>query len=52
MMGFALPSLEVAMSKTSGLLLFPRSVRPYRSMACINCGRCVEACPLASCRTS
>ena len=48
MMGFALPSLEVAMSKTSsGLLLFPREcVRPYRSMACINCGRCVEACPL------
>ena len=48
LMGFALPSLEVAMGKTSsGLLLFSRArVAPYRSQACINCGRCVEACPL------
>jgi Na+-translocating ferredoxin:NAD+ oxidoreductase subunit C len=48
MMGFALPSLDVAMGKTSsGLLLFSSArLSPYRSLACINCGRCVEACPL------
>jgi electron transport complex protein RnfC len=48
LMGFALSSLEVAMGKTSsGLLLFSRArVAPYCSQACINCGRCVEACPL------
>ncbi|MDD5708076.1 MAG: 4Fe-4S dicluster domain-containing protein, partial [Kiritimatiellae bacterium] len=48
MMGFALPSLDVAMNKTSsGLLLFsPAQVSGYRSHACIGCGRCVDACPM------
>ena len=48
MMGFAQPSLEVPMGKTSsGLLLFPRKqITAFTSHACINCGRCVEACPM------
>ena len=48
MMGFAVPSLEIATTKTtSGLLLLPREkVFQYGSQACINCGRCVRACPM------
>lgn len=48
MMGFAVPSLDIAMSKTSsGLLLFgPDQVNVFSSNPCINCGRCVDACPL------
>lgn len=48
MMGFALPSLDVTVTKTSsGLLLFgPGDVECFSSAPCINCARCVEACPL------
>ena len=48
MMGFAVPSLEIATTKTtSGLLLLSRRrVSQYSSQACINCGRCVRACPM------
>ncbi len=48
MMGFAVSSLDIPMTKTSsGLLLFgPDQVGVFSSDPCINCGRCVEACPL------
>lgn len=48
MMGFAVSSLEIATTKTtSGLLLLsPRRVFQYTSGACINCGRCLRACPM------
>ena len=48
MMGFAVPGLEIATTKTtSGLLLLSRQrVFPYVSQPCINCGRCVRACPM------
>lgn len=48
MMGFALPSADIAMTKTSsGILFFSgECLSQYSSSPCINCGRCVEACPL------
>ena len=48
MMGFAVPSLEIATTKTtSGLLLLSKGrVFQYSSQACINCGRCIRACPM------
>ena len=48
MMGFAVSSLDVATTKTtSGLLLLGRkSVFQYISGPCVNCGRCVRACPM------
>ena len=48
MMGFAVPNLDIATTKTtSGLLLLSkRSVFQYASGPCINCGRCVRACPM------
>lgn len=48
MMGFAIPSLEITTTKTSsGLLLFaPDEVECFSSTPCINCSRCVAACPL------
>lgn len=48
MMGFAVPSLEIATTKTtSGLLLLSRErVFQYSSHPCISCGRCVRACPM------
>jgi electron transport complex protein RnfC len=48
MMGFAVPTLEIATTKTtSGLLLLsPRRVFQYTSQACISCGRCLRACPM------
>jgi electron transport complex protein RnfC len=48
MMGFALPSLDVAADKTSSglLLLSPRGLTSFESQACIACGRCVAACPM------
>ena len=48
MMGFAVSTLDIATTKTtSGLLLLSRKrVFQYASGACINCGRCVRACPM------
>ena len=48
MMGFAVSTLEIGTTKTtSGLLLLPKKrVVRYTSQACINCGRCVRACPM------
>ncbi len=48
MMGFTVSTLEIPTTKTtSGLLLLSkRRVFTYRSNPCINCGRCVRACPM------
>jgi electron transport complex protein RnfC len=48
MMGFAQPSLDTPMTKTSsGLLLFsPRLVQQFTSQPCLSCGRCLDACPM------
>lgn len=48
MMGFAVSSLEIGTTKTtSGLLcLGKEKVFQYSSQACINCGRCLRACPM------
>ena len=47
MMGFAVFSLEIPTTKTSSsLLCFKKDdVSASEVTACINCGRCVEACP-------
>ena len=48
MMGFAVPNLAISTTKTtSGLLLLSaKRVFQYSSQACVNCGRCVRACPM------
>ncbi len=48
MMGLAQSSLEVpVMKSTSGILLLaPGEISQFRSMPCIRCGRCVDACPM------
>ncbi len=48
MMGFAVSTLEIGTTKTtSGLLLLSKDrVFQYSSHACINCGRCLRACPM------
>ena len=47
MMGFAVPTLDIATTKTtSGLLLSKKRVFQYASGSCINCGRCMRACPM------
>ncbi len=48
MMGFAVSTLEIGTTKTtSGLLLLSRKkVFQYSSHPCINCGRCLRACPM------
>ncbi len=48
MMGFAVSSLDIGTTKTTSGLLFltHRRVFQYSSQACINCGRCVRACPM------
>lgn len=48
MMGFAMASLDVPITKTtSGLLFFTaKSVFEFGSSPCIGCGRCVKACPM------
>lgn len=48
MMGFSVASLDIGTTKTtSGLLLLSaRSVFQYVSGPCVNCGRCVRACPM------
>lgn len=47
MMGFAMFSTEVPVTKTSSAILgFSKDeVKKYEPSACINCGRCVDACP-------
>ena len=48
MMGFNVPNLTIATTKTTSGLLFltARRVFQYESGACINCGRCLRACPM------
>ena len=48
MMGFAVSTDQISTTKTtSGLLLLSsKRVYQYESQACINCGRCVRACPM------
>lgn len=47
MMGFAVFGADIPTTKTSGALLAMTEdeVSKFESTACINCGRCVEACP-------
>lgn len=47
MMGFALFDTNIPTTKTSGAILCLSSdeVSKFETTACINCGRCVEACP-------
>ena len=47
MMGFAMFSLDIPTTKTSSslLCLSKDEVSKVEPSACINCGRCVEACP-------
>lgn len=47
MMGFSMFTLDVPVTKTSSAVLaFTKDeVAKYEPTACINCGRCVEACP-------
>ncbi len=47
MMGFAMFDIDCPTTKTSNaLLLFSEDeASKYQTTACINCGRCVEACP-------
>ena len=47
MMGFALFSIDVPTTKTTSALLCMTEDEAslYETTACINCGRCVEACP-------
>ncbi|MDD3903897.1 MAG: electron transport complex subunit RsxC [Sphaerochaeta sp.] len=46
MMGFSLFDVDTPMAKgSSGLLALP-SKKAARSTACLNCGRCVAACPI------
>ena len=46
-MGFAMFGLDVPTTKTSSSLLClgKDAVAEFEPLACINCGRCVEACP-------
>jgi electron transport complex protein RnfC len=49
MMGFALPSLDVAVTKgTSGILVIPEEgvVHAEDFQPCIRCGRCIDICPM------
>lgn len=48
MMGFTVPTLDVATTKTtSGItILTAARVTQYTSQACISCGRCVDSCPM------
>ncbi len=47
MMGFSMFTLDVPITKTSSsiLCLTKDEVAKFEPTACINCGRCVEACP-------
>ena len=47
MMGFSLFTLDIPTTKTSSAIIFLNSdaAAEYETTACINCGRCVDACP-------
>jgi electron transport complex protein RnfC len=46
MMGFAFYDQDTPMAKGSSGLLALAPKRRYRTTACLNCGRCVAACPI------
>jgi len=47
MMGLALSDLTVPVIKTtSGLLVLDKNTPALRTWPCINCGRCIHACPI------
>ncbi|KKK49730.1 hypothetical protein LCGC14_3132090, partial [marine sediment metagenome] len=49
MMGFALSTLEVPVTKgTSGILVLTEEEAPHvdKFLNCIRCGRCIDACPM------
>lgn len=49
MMGFALPSLDVPVTKgTSGILVIPEEgvIHAEDFAPCIRCGRCIDICPM------
>lgn len=51
MMGDTVSSLDVPITKGCGGILVPRpedidALAPRRTYPCINCGKCVEACPM------
>jgi electron transport complex protein RnfC len=49
MMGFALPTLDVPVTKgTSGILVIPEEgvVHAEEFQPCIRCGRCIDVCPM------
>ncbi|MGD9926236.1 MAG: electron transport complex subunit RsxC [Sphaerochaeta sp.] len=46
MMGFSFFDTETPMTKGSSGLLALGAQKEYRSTACLNCGRCVAACPI------
>ena len=49
MMGFALSTLEVPVTKgTSGILVMTEEEAPHtdKYLNCIRCGRCIDACPM------
>jgi electron transport complex protein RnfC len=48
MMGLAQPGLTTTTTKTTSGLLFltPSETKTFKSMPCIACGRCIEACPM------
>lgn len=48
MMGFALPSLDAAMTKgSSGLVLFgEKAASSLQEHTCVRCARCVDICPM------
>lgn len=49
MMGMSVYSLDIPVVKaTSGILMLaPNEIHQFTSEACIRCGRCVDACPMA-----
>lgn len=47
MMGVALPSLNTPLLKNNNaILIFDKLAKPTEELPCINCGRCVRACPM------
>lgn len=52
MMGMAVPNLNIPVTKgTSGLLALGEEAVDPQESPCINCGRCVRACPMQLCPT-